>query len=200
MRAISLIAAAALATAGIAPSANAAVLVFGANLSGLNENPVNASPGSGFVTVTIDDVANTIHFNADFADLLGMTTAAHVHCCAVAGSNAPVAVGPGTLPTFPLGVTSGSYDFTLNLLDTATYTAGFVTNFGGGTVQGARDAIIDRMMGGETYFNVHSTVFPGGEIRGQLSAIPEPESWMLMIGGFALAGAAIRRRRVPALA
>jgi len=199
MRALFLIAAAVLTTT-VAPSANAAVHIFGANLSGSNEVPPNASPGSGFVKVTIDDIANTIQFNADFSGLTGMTTAAHVHCCSLPGANAPVAVGPGTLPSFPLGVSSGSYDFTLNLLDAATYTAGFVTNFGGGTLQGARDTIIARMMDGETYFNIHTSVFPGGEIRGQLAAIPEPESWAMMIGGFALVGAAIRRRRISALA
>ncbi|MBO9574457.1 MAG: CHRD domain-containing protein [Sphingobium sp.] len=50
------------------------------------------------------------------------------------------------------------------------------------------------MGSGKAYLNVHTNVFPGGEIRGFFSAVPEPASWSLMIGGFALSGAALRRR------
>lgn len=171
MRMLSVLVASATLASFAAPAA-AATLIFKTNLSGASEVPANASPGTGLATVTIDTVANTIAFNVTFSGLLGNTTMAHVHCCASAGTNAAVAVGPGTLPLFPLGVTSGSYSNTLNLLDAGTYTAGFVTNFGGGTVAGARNAIIAQMLNGQTYFNIHTVQFPGGEIRGQLTAAP----------------------------
>ena len=35
------------------------------------------------------------------------------------------------------------------------------------------------------YFNVHSTVFPGGEIRGQIRAVSEPGTLVLMALGLA---------------
>jgi hypothetical protein len=106
-----------------------------------------------------------------------------------------------SFPGFPSGVTSGSYDRVFNLLDAATYRAGFITA-NGGTVAGARAAFLAGLDGGLTYFNIHTAQFTGGEIRGQFAAfVPEPASWALMIAGFGLAGAAMRtgrRRALPA--
>ena len=139
------------------PAGHAALISFHTDLSGANEVPPTGSPGIGSVAVTVDDVANTIHIDANFSGLMSPTAVAHIHCCTPPGFNQPVAVGPGTLPGFPVGVTSGTYDSTLNLLDAGTYTGGFITNFGGGTVGGARDAIIQHLIAGETYFNIHTT-------------------------------------------
>jgi hypothetical protein len=182
-----------------AASAAAAVTVFNADLSGLQENPVNASPGSGFVTVTVDDILFTMRVEASFADLAGTTVAAHIHCCEPPPENATVATQTPSFIGFPLGVTSGTYDSTFDMMLASSYRAGFITDHGG-TVESAFDALLAGMFAGESYFNIHTTSFSGGEIRGQLQAVPEPSTWGMMLLGFGAAGLAFRRRRARQLA
>lgn len=173
-----------------------AATYFKATLLGANENPPIVSPGSGTAFLTLDGDLLTI--NITFQDLLGTTVASHIHCCATEPTNAGVATPVPTFPGFPLGVTSGSYLQTFDLTLLSSYNPAFVTN-NGGTALSARNAFVAGLTSNKAYLNVHTTSFPPGEIRGQLAVVPEPQTWALMIVGFGLVGAAIRRRR-PALA
>jgi hypothetical protein len=38
----------------------------------------------------------------------------------------------------------------------------------GGTVASAEAALLDGLRAGQTYLNIHTSMFPGGEIRGVL--------------------------------
>ena len=60
-----------------APAAHADQMTFIANLSGANENPANASPGTGLATIVLDPVAQTLQVNATFSGLTTPDTAAH---------------------------------------------------------------------------------------------------------------------------
>jgi hypothetical protein len=190
----SLVLIAACATLTAAPGA-AAVHVYTASLNGANEVPDAATPGSGSAVVTIDDVANTMRVQIDFSGLLGNTTASHIHCCQPAGTNAGVATTTPTFAGFPLGVTSGSYDQTLDMTLASSFNPAFVTAHGGNVDQ-ARADLFAGIAAAQSYLNVHTSMFPGGEIRGQLLArVPEPASWAMMIAGFGLVGATGRAAR-----
>jgi hypothetical protein len=186
------------AMAAQTPAAQAAVITFATPLSGAIEVPPNASPGTGKAVVTINDVANTMDVQVTFANLLGTTTASHIHCCTATPfdvtATAMVATTTPTFPNFPLGVTSGTYSHGFDLTDASTYNPDFITAHGG-TVAGAEAALIAGLEAGEAYLNIHSTFAPKGEIRGFLQQVPEPSSLSLVaaaLGGIILF---IRRRR-----
>lgn len=175
--------------------AQAAIITYQAFLSGANEAVPTGSPATGLAVVIVDDIANTIRIEASFAGLTTNDVAAHIHCCtATPGTGtAGVATAVPAFPGFPLGVTFGSYDSGfLNLLDPAFYNPAFVTNQAGGSVLVARNLLVNGLAAGTTYFNIHTTAFPGGEIRGFLT-VPEPVS--LSLFGLGLAAVALRRRR-----
>ena len=185
-----------MATALILPvsAAHADVINLFANLSGANERPTPVpSPGTGLAHVTLNTTAQTIEINVTFSGLTSPDNAAHIHCCAPLGTNAGVATTvptfgdfPGsTIPSFPLGVTSGTYDQTFSLLDSNFYNPVFVTA-NGGTVATAEAALIAGLESQMTYFNIHTANFPGGEIRGQLV----PVVAVIMFAGFVIWSAA----------
>jgi hypothetical protein len=82
---------------------------------------------------------------------------------------------------FPLGVTAGSFSNTYDMTLASSYNPAFITA-NGGTVASAEAALIGGMVAGGTYFNIHTSVFGGGEIRGFL-AVPEPSTLVFVGAG-----------------
>src|SRR4030095_11114481 len=174
--------------------AKADTLGFTGALSGLQEVPPNASTGFGSTLVTVDTVTNMLTVNVSFGGLLSPTIASHIHCCAGPGANAIVATAVPTFPGFPLGVTSGTYLMSFDLTLASTYKHAFITAHGG-TVAQARADFIAGLLAGQTYLNIHTMQFPGGEIRGQIQPVPEPASLLLLSSGIIGTIGALRKRR-----
>lgn len=187
---------AAIVTFGVAQTAMAHTQIYTTSLSGPNEFPANASPGVGFSTLTVDLDLLTMRVEADFSGLTGNVTVAHIHgpipdppANPLAGVITPVPTFPG----FPAGVTAGSYDQTFDLASASSYNPDFIT-MNGGTVGSAMTAFLVALEAGKTYLNIHSSTFPGGEVRGFYELIPEPSS-LALAALAAVALPAVRRRQ-----
>lgn len=140
--------------------------IYKITLSGANEIPAVTTPGSGTAVLTINTSTHQMRLRTSFANLLGNTSASHIHCCVVQPANAGVATTTPSFVGFPLGVTSGSSDNTYDMTLASTWNAAFVTA-NGGTVAGAEAAFLAGIAAGNrSYLNIHSVSFPGGEIRG----------------------------------
>lgn len=185
--------AAALALALMCPlTAGATILSYGTplGLTGDQEVPVRITPGNGWASAHYDTTTLLLEVHMEWADLLAPAQAAHIHVAATPGTNGPVAVDfvPAGIPN----TTSGVFHHTFDLASAASYGGTFLTSFGG-DVNAARAAVLAGLADNRAYFNIHTSVYPPGEIRGNISVVPEPTSMALV--GVGLAMAALRRRR-----
>src|SRR5262245_28273953 len=155
---------AALAAFLLSTSAGAATITYFVYIDGLQEG--NASTATGSATVILDDVANTLDVSMTYTGLSSPTNNAHIHCCSLPPTPAPVIIP--WVPPFVLGATSGTFNNVFALTPTQ----------------------VTQIKSGQSYINLHTVNFPGGEIRGQI--VPEPGTLSLMSLG--LLGLAATRR------
>ena len=136
----------------VVPGAARAELFFFVTMTGDGEVPPSGEAGFGEAIVIVNDDGDQITIDSYFDGLTGPATASHIHV------GPPDATGPVVLPFggFPAD-TTGHY--------MAVLTAdNFVP---GGGLQTFSD-LIDAMVNGNTYMNIHTQAHPGGEIRGQV--------------------------------
>lgn len=144
------------------------------------------SPGLGQGAVQLDLDSNVISLDLSWSGLIGDLTKLHIHGPATIDNSNPQHLieifGPPDVPA-ELVATSGSWSDSFELQT---------------LVQDGFDPIepsliVEALVNGQAYLNVHTTVFGTGEIRGNLGLpVPEPNSnWMILLG---LSLAALRKR------
>lgn len=113
--------------------------IFEARLNGAQEVPATATQATGMAEVQWNRGTNRLSWKINFTGLSGPVTAAHIHGPAGPGANAGVVI---PFMTGTIGPITGQTDLT--------------------SAQAAD------LAGGLWYVNIHTSVYPGGEIRGQL--------------------------------
>jgi CHRD domain/PEP-CTERM motif len=188
---------------------------FDTVLSGAAEAPPNASPALGSAHASIlfrADGSHELWLFYDFGTLadpklLGGATGAQLHVINGPGdTNTLDTRGPAVtpLPAFPgfgyLGEKGGFDNLPgLSLFAASTYNPEWITASGG--IEAAELALITGLVSGQAYFEITSSAFPDGEIRGFFTRseppppIPEPSSVILLGSGLALLAARRRRAR-----
>ena len=173
-RRVRLLAAAAAISAGVAVTATASAAtadggpsLFREQLSGYQETPVALSTtGSGQAVVEINATGDEISFRLSYAELEGDVTQAHIHFGATAQTGGISVFFCSNLGNGPAG-TQECPEAPATV--TGTLTADDVIGPAGqGIAAGQFAELVDAIRAGVTYVNVHSTLYPGGEIRGQL--------------------------------
>src|SRR5437868_6933492 len=132
-----------------------------------------------------------------FSGLTAGNTASHIHCCTTVpgAGTAMVATTTPTFTGFPTGATSGTYSHVFDMSLASSYNSAFITAHGG-TVATAEAFLLVGMHAGSSYLNIHTSNFPGGEIRGFLTETPLPAALPLFATGLGLLAWAARRRKL----
>jgi hypothetical protein len=154
--------------------ANPGTEEFRAVLSGFNETgALNAetgailSQGTGVVEVKLDRNTQTLSFTLKFQNLSSPVTQSHIHFGKIHVPGGVMVFFCSNLATAPAGTqpcpaNGGTV--------TGTLTAANVLALAGQNVPaGDFNAVADALLSDTAYVNVHTTNFPAGEIRGQLS-------------------------------
>jgi hypothetical protein len=140
----------------VAGSVAAQPETFTAHLSGGEEVPDNNSKATGQAVFKLRD--DGLHYKVIVANIQNVTMA-HIHV-APAGENGPIVAWlyPGGPPAQLIpGRSSG-------ILAEGVITDNDVV----GIFSGDLEALLEAMRAGNTYVNVHTSQFPGGEVRGQI--------------------------------
>jgi hypothetical protein len=145
-------------------AANAASFSFTSTLNGAQEfpTPVNTTgTGTATATLTGDPGSWVFSYVVNYSGLQGTIARpfAHIHN-APAGANGGIVHDLDNANTAPIaGSTAGTITGDWRFDDLS---------------KPLTDALAQELLSGKAYFNIHTTRFPGGEIRGQIRAVPEP--------------------------
>lgn len=139
-----------------------------AKLKSFNETPATlVTDGIGTFRATVDS-DTSITFKLSYSNLSAPIVQSHIHVGAtkLSGGVALFLCGPASSPAH----TTCPNDSTNSGTVTGTVTAADVIINGQGIKPGEFAKVLRAIANGDTYVNVHTTAFPGGEIRGQVAA------------------------------
>jgi CHRD domain len=166
LAAVAALAAGSLALAG-AGKKNVEADALSGYMEGSPGGPISTT-GHGTFEATIDDAAEELHYTLTYADLEGDVLQSHIHF-GHRDVNGSISVflctnlgnGPAGTPACPPPPATV----------TGTITAADVTSLAAGQGIGAGefDELVAAIRAGKTYANVHSSTWPGGEIRAQIN-------------------------------
>jgi hypothetical protein len=141
---------------------------FKADLIAFDEVPALSSPASGTFSMTIDPTDTSFDYEVSYSDLVGNVTQSHIHI-------AQKSVNGGVMVFFCTNLNNGPAGTQLCPGPHAGTVSGHITAadvIGSASAQGIAAGefaeVLRAIRAGSVYANVHSSVFPGGEIRGQL--------------------------------
>ncbi len=138
-----------------------------------------ASPGTGTAILVLNNAETELTYHIEYSGLLAAETVSHIH-------NAPIGIGGPPVKNLPLGSPKdGVWNATPDPI-------------------ALTPAMVAELKAGNLYINIHSTLHPGGEIRGQiLIGTPTLSPWgisLLLVVLLAAATFVILRRRARAAA
>jgi hypothetical protein len=142
-------------------------------LTGYEEVPSVSTTGNGHFNARISNDGTQIEWELSYSDLEGAVQQAHIHIGNVGVSggisvflctnlgNGPAGTQPCPAPPATISGTIVAADVSPNIPATAAArTQGLDT--------GEIDELIKAMRAGATYVNIHSSRWPGGEVRSQI--------------------------------
>ena len=142
-------------------------------LVGYEENPDISTVARGRFEVTIDDDDKTFTYKLSYERLEGDVQQAHIHF-AKRGVNGGITLflcsnlgnGPTGTPECPK---SGTVRRTVGASEILAPGVTPTNSVGQGIEEKNFEELVDAMRAGATYANVHSSKWPGGEIRAQIN-------------------------------
>jgi hypothetical protein len=150
--------AAALLISASPSSAQSPVVTMTANLNGGEETPILLTGAVGTATVSVDPVNEELAVTLSLFNFPTGTTVGHIHV-------GPKGIAGPVVINFPIPA-GRTGDLALTFRVGA---AAFVARPENGILTMA-DAI-QAIVGGNAYVNIHTSQFPAGEIRGQLTPV-----------------------------
>ena len=149
---------------GITTEANEIALAmkrtFTAHLNSENETSNVESTAQGQAIFTLSKDGTVLHYKLIVANIKNVSVA-HIHCGAAEASGPPIAFLFEGAPADVNGILEEGEITEEDIIDRSAAACG-------GVAVSTFDDLVARLRNGTAYVNVHTSAYPGGEVRGQI--------------------------------